>query len=310
MKIIAEFCQNHNGDMTIVKDMIKEVAKVGATHAKIQTMFADELTHRQRFDIGKESIKRPYDSEYSRLKSLELNWDEHETFIEECKNNNIIPLTTVFTRKSVPIVKKIGFKEIKVASYDCSSHQIIREIKGQFNHIYVSTGATLYDELEKTANILNGEEFSFLHCITIYPTPVKKLNLKKMKYLKKFTNEVGFSDHTCPEKNGVDASIVAIMLGASVIERHFTILPKNKTKDGSISVNKEELKKLVDISKMNKSEIEEYVDNNIHNWKEMIGISKPHITSEEICNMDYYRGRFASKINKEDVYNWEKKTIY
>jgi len=309
MKIIAEFCQNHNGDIDVVKEMIKEAAKAGATHAKIQTMFADELTHRKRFDMGKESIKRPYKDEYERLKNLELNWDEHEIFIKECKKNNIKPLTTIFTRKSIPLVKEIGFKETKVASYDCSSFQMIKELKESFDHLYISTGATLYDELEKTAKILEDYSYGFLHCTTIYPTPVNYLNLDKMKYLGKFTNEVGFSDHTLVERDGINASAVAIMFGAQIIERHFTILPKDKTKDGPVSINPEELKQLVDISKMSNFEIKRYVKRNITDYIKMKGRIMPHLTTDEIKNRDYYRGRFASKVNGEDIYNWEEMAV-
>ena len=305
MKIIAEFCQNHNGDIDILKEMIKEAAKSGATYAKIQTMFADELTHRQRFDIGKESIKRPYDAEHERLKPLELNWDEHKLFINECKKHNIKPLTTIFTRASIPTVKTLGFKEVKVASYDCGSFQMIKELKDNFKHLYTSTGASLYDEIEKTADILKKCSFSYLHCTTIYPTPLESLNLAKMKYLKKFTNEVGFSDHTLVRRDGIKASVVAIMLGAEIIERHFTILTPDKTKDGPVSINPEQLKQLAEISKMKSDEIKKYVKKEIPDFEKMIGETKPYLTLEELRNRDYYRGRFASKKNNEDIYNYE-----
>ncbi len=309
MKIIAEFCQNHNGDLDILKEMVKEASKAGATHAKIQTMFADELTHRPRFDIGKESIFRPYHPEYKRLKTLELDSKAHSLFIKECHRHKIEPLTTVFTRARIPFVKQFDWNEIKVASYDCGSFPMIRDLMENFQHLYISTGATLNEEIEKTAEILKGHSFSFLHCVTIYPTSLTCLNLERMNYLKRFTNEVGFSDHSLVRKDGIKASVAAMMNGAKIIERHFTILSENETKDGPVSINPEQLKELVEISKMDDGELKRYVKKEIPSYESMLGVEHPSFTNEELANRDYYRGRFASTKNGEYIYNYEEKKL-
>ena len=90
----------------------------------------------------------------------------------------------------------------------------------------------VYPIQRRAAKTLSGHSVSFLHCVTIYPTPLRELNLARMNYLRKFTNEVGFSDHTLVERDGTKASVVAISLGARVVERHFTVLDRSLTKDG------------------------------------------------------------------------------
>ena len=309
-KIIAELCQNHNGAVNILKDMIWRAADSGASHVKIQTIFSEDLTLRERFEDGVtsngvvKSIKRPYLPEFERLSKLDLGFDTHALFIDECSSAGVIPLTTVFNRSRLESIVELGFKEIKIASYDCASFPLINDLKNKFNHIYVSTGATHDSEIETTANILSDQNFSFLHCVTIYPTPVDKLNLNRIDYLRQFTNSVGFSDHTRPSQHGFDPDIVALWKGADVIERHFTILDSSQTKDGPVSINPEQLKNIVDYSKYNHDELSKLVEN-ISDYDKMLGSKTHSLSEEELLNRDYYRGRFASKINGKTIYNWE-----
>ena len=309
-KIIAELCQNHNGDVNILKDMIWRAADSGASHVKIQTIFSEDLTFRERFEEGVtsngiiKSIKRPYSPEFERLSKLDLGFDTHALFIDECSSAGVIPLTTVFNRSRLNSIIELGFKEIKIASYDCASFPLINDLKNKFNHIYVSTGATHDSEIETTADILRDQNFSFLHCVTIYPTPVDKLNLNRIDYLRQFTDSVGFSDHTRPSQHGINPDIVALWKDADVIERHFTILDSSQTKDGPVSVNPEQLKNIVDYSKYNHDELSKLVKN-IPDYDKMLGSKTHSLSEEELLNRDYYRGRFASKINGKTIYNWE-----
>lgn len=314
-KIIAELCQNHNGSIETLKEMICAAAEAGATYAKMQSLFADDLTYRERFEQGQKdgmsvkTIKRPYRVEYERLRKLDLDRDAHVTFLDECKAAGIRPLTTIFARSRIPMISDLGFKDVKVASYDCASYTLIRELMETFEHLYISTGATFDDEVEKTAGMLSGHSFSFLHCVTIYPTPLGKLNLNRMKFLRKFTKEVGFSDHTFADNDGLKADIVALFTGADVIERHFTLLPRGKTKDGPVSIDYEQLKELVEFSKMNRDELREHVLK-IPNYDEMIKSENLGLSDEELLNRDYYRGRFASKINGKVIFNWESDSVF
>ena len=311
-KIIAELCQNHNGDVNILKDMIWRAADSGASHVKMQTIFSEDLTFRERFEEGitsngvVKSIKRPYSPEFERLSKLDLGFDTHALFIDECSSAGVIPLTTVFNRSRLESIIELGFKEIKIASYDCASFPLINDLKNKFNHIYVSTGATHDSEIETTADILSDQNFSFLHCVTIYPTPVDKLNLNRIDYLRQFTDSVGFSDHTSSSRHGIDPDIVALWKDADVIERHFTILDSSQTKDGPVSINPEQLKNIVDYSKYNHDELSKLVEN-ISDYDKMLGSKTHSLSEEELLNRDYYRGRFASKINGKTIYNWEER---
>ena len=99
-------------------------------------------------------------------------------------------------------------------------------------------------------------------------------------------------------------------MGAKVIEKHFTILPKDKTKDGPVSASPDQLKKISDICKMKKDELELYINENIPEKKIMLGNEIRELSDIELLNRDYYQGRFASKINGEIIFNWDKKKIY
>ena len=311
VKIIAEACQNHKGDLETLKNMIYAAKEAGADYIKIQSMLADELTSRERFEEaiienGKvKAIKRPYKAEYDRLNPMDLNDEAHIWFIEECKKVSIKPLTTVFAFSRIKFIASLDWEEIKVASYDCASIPFIKELKKYFSHLYISTGATFDEELEKTAETLKDHPFTLMHCVTIYPTPLEEIHLRRINWLRQFTNSVGFSDHTLVKRDGLKASLAAIFYGADVIERHFTILDRSQTKDGPISINPNELKELVEFSKLKKDEQRKYIEKNIKEIDMMLGKETRELSEEELLNRDYYRGRFASKIDSRIRYNWE-----
>lgn len=314
-RVIAEFCQNHRGDLGTLKKMVWAAAEAGADYAKIQSMLADDLVYREQFEEGKVDgekqvvIKRPYKPEYERLKPMDLSDKAHWLFIDECKAAGIKPLTTVFSRSRIPFLTTLPLREIKVPSYDCASFPMIRELKEHFDHLFISTGATYDHEIEETARILKGHSFTFLHCVTIYPTPLDAVNLARMNYLRKFTPQVGFSDHSLVGRDGLKAVIAALYLGADAIERHFTIIDRGLTKDGPVSVDPVQLKELVGYARMKKSELEEHV-RKIPEFKQMIGSEQPGLSHEELLNRDYYQGRFASRVGGQIVFNWEDKKVF
>jgi len=313
MRLIAEFCQNHNGDFEILKRMISEAAEGGATHGKIQTIFADDLAYREEFETGKEedgktvTIRRPYQPEYDRLKGLELTIDQHRQFADLARESGLEPLTTAFNITRVPELKNLGFKSIKVASYDCGSLPLIEELSKHFDELIISTGATYDDEIERTAKFLNdsNKDFTFLHCVTIYPTPLDVMNLNRMKYLQQYTKNVGLSEHTRTSADGVKACLVAIHHGAECIERHFTVLPEDQSKDGPVSIRKSHIEEMVSFSKLSPSDQEQYIKEKIPEADSMMGTETRPLSDEELLNRSYYRGRFTNKINEEQVFNWD-----
>ena len=314
--IIAELCQNHKGDLGLLREMAWAAAEAGATFAKIQSMLADDLVYRERFEDGtwegeeQTSIKRPYGAEYERLKPMDLSDEAHFLFAEECQRAGIRPLTTIFSRSRIPFIASLGWEAVKVASYDCASLPMLRELKERFGHLVISTGATYDEEIEAAAGLMGDHPFSLLHAVTIYPTPLDELHLARMEYLRQFTPSVGLSDHTLVARDGIKASIAAMSLGADIIERHFTILAPEDTKDGPVSIRPEELRRLVAFSKMSRADLEEYVRREIPEFRQMIGQKRRSLSHIEELNRDYYRGRFASHVGDETVYNWQERPVF
>ncbi len=311
-EIIAEFCQNHLGDRSIMKRMINQAVSAGADFAKIQTLHSDSLSFRPRFEEGLkknggvEVIKRPYGPEYERLKAIDIDLDTHRWFIDECHRSGIKAMTTVFTRGVVDELARMDWDGIKVASYDCASFSLLRDLADRFERIFVSTGATYDDEIEKTARILENTDLTLLHCVTIYPTPLDQLHLNRMEYLRKFSTRVGFSDHSLVARDGIKASLAALYLGADVIERHFTVLEADQTKDGPISVDREQLKRIVQFAQSSTEEQRSIIEEHVPEFQVTLGECHRPLSAEELLNRDYYRGRFVTKApDGTETSNWE-----
>lgn len=318
MKIIAEFCQNHNGKFDILLKMVEAAARAGATHGKMQSINANTLAFRPEFEDGLnidgvvKCIKRPFQSEYDRMKGLEISDDETMRFIDACRSAGLVPMTTCFTRGQVNRLHDLGFNSIKVASYDCASFQMLREIKNKFDEIIVSTGATYDDEVELACKILKDKNYGLLHCVTIYPTPFNDLNLARMNWLRNFIDQVGFSDHSHTVESPLIASKVALLMGAEIIERHFTILPPGDTRDGPVSINESQLKELVQFSTLDKKSQLKLIMQEQPFWERAVGVERRELSDKELLNRAYYRGRFATSVDtksKRKIYNWEEVSL-
>lgn len=324
VKLIAELCQNHNGDFEMVKRMVDAAVENGATHVKIQHIHVKNLTFRSQFEEGAEldgkkmSIKRPFKSEYARLKGLELSKEESKEFVSYVRSKGAIPMTTCFSRDSIKDLVEEGYESVKVASYDCASYQMLRELANSFKEVIVSTGATFNNEIEMAASVLKekGVEYTMLHCVTIYPTPLNEMHLAKLEWLKSFSAHIGFSDHSLVERDGVLASKAAIASGAEVIERHFTILEKDETKDGPVSIKPTHMRELADFAKLSKEEQAAQLEKEMPNWKVVLhGDVNRKLSDAELLNREYYRGRFASpRVEGENdskymIFNWEETAL-
>lgn len=314
--LILEICQNHNGSDNLLKEMVHAASETGAKYLKIQDIHSTELTSRPRFEKGKIvnnkiiTIKRPFKNEYKRLKKLDMKENFISNFVKFCTFYNVTPMITPFTYESFNRIENKKLKMIKIASYDCSSFNFLNKIKILKLPMIVSTGATRKNEIIKASKILKNQLYAFLHCVTIYPTPLEKCNLEKINFLKKYSKNVGWSDHTLFERDEHTASLVSLLCGANIIERHFTILDKKKTKDGPVSINFQEAKELSELMKLNRNSILEILNNKYkEKWKLSLGNGKTSLSHEELLNRDYYRGRFAKLKNDKPIYNWHKEIL-
>lgn len=276
MRIIAELCQNHNGDRTILEQMIKAAAE-SCDIVKIQTILADSLTKREEYEDY-----RPYESEYERLKGLELSEEDEKFFIEKCKEYGVKPMTTLFSKKQIDRFNRLGYKKLKISGYAMHAFDYglgLKDIK--FKELFFSTSSMTMDEIAKTIWNLNslGIKYTMLQCTCIYPTTIDKALLQNISFYKKHfdLDTIGFSDHSNPHEDGLIIPKLAIFEGIDVLERHFTILDKDKTRDGKVSITPEMAKELKEFS--NLSKIEQYLDLNSFN-------------ETQCFNHDYYRGRF------------------
>ena len=310
--LIAECCQNHNGSRELLKRMIHEAASAGADYVKIQALNSTEVTHRPRFDEGvtapdgsQLSIKRPYADEVARLASLDLTPDDEAWFVDECRRAGTSPLITVFTRGAVPRLAEMGFDAVKIASYDCASLPLLRDVKQYWKRIFVSTGATYDHEIAAAATELSDINATFLHCVTIYPTPLDGLHLRRMNWLRRFSADVGYSDHTKVAETDLWASKTALALGAVVVERHFTVLDPAETRDGPVSVNPSQLAELRDFADRTRPEQMAILDKEFPDWEQTLGSARRDLSPQELLNRDYYAGRVATRTAHRDIFNWE-----
>ena len=277
MKIIAEMCQNHNGDMDLLETMVVEAAKNGADICKIQTIEAKHLIYWKEFEDF-----RPYEKEYERLKSLELSIDDEKKFVAICRQNKVEPMTTVFEHRGFKRFNDVGYKLMKISGY--SAQKVLPKIKEfNFEHLYISTSSMTYREIEWLTKHLKlnlpYRNYTLLNCTCVYPTPLEKLNLQNIEFYRKhfgFKN-VGLSDHTNPHEDNLLSSKLAIYQGIDVLERHFTILGKDETRDGKVSITPDMLSELKRFSMLSPKEQYEEIN---------------ELNETQKFNHHYYRNRF------------------
>jgi sialic acid synthase SpsE len=282
--------------------MVEKAKSCGATHIKMQTIFSRNLSFRPWFESENinsqhkfsSNFNRPYSDEFTRLQTLEMNWDEHIKFIKICKDNNLVPMTTCFSHDTLDEIKKCGFETIKIASYDCASHELITRAKEKFKKIFISTGATFDDEIKKTSEIMTGSDYTLMHCVTLYPLNPVDANLNRINWLRGLCPSVGYSDHSNCETDGLQSILTSLYLGADSIECHFTIVDKSFTKDGKVSVNPSQLRQIADFSILARKDQKSYLDNHFQNWKDLLGQERRSLSAKELENRAYYRGRFHS----------------
>jgi N,N'-diacetyllegionaminate synthase len=309
--LIAECCQNHQGSRETLKRMIHAAAENGADYVKIQALYSADVTFRERFEEGvvedgrQVAIQRPYAAEVERLATLDLNPDEEAWFVDEAWRAGVAPMVTVFTRAAVERIGPMGFEAVKVASYDCRSLPLLADLQRHWARLFVSTGATYDHEIAEAADTLAGTDTTFLHCVTIYPTPLDQLHLRRMHWLRRFSPTVGFSDHTRVADTGLRASLAALALGADVIERHFTVLDPGDTKDGPVSIDPAQLAELRAFADRERPDRMAMLATTYPEWEQSLGQAQRELSDTELLNRDYYAGRVASRVGEELVYNWE-----
>ena len=247
--IIAEAGVNHNGDINNAKKLIDKAVEANVDYIKFQT-FKTELC------ISKNAVKADYqientqnssESQLEMVKKLELSFEQFVELEKYCQQKGVQFLSTGFDFESLEFLAGLGITIAKIPSGEITNLPYLRKIATLFSEVILSTGMATITEIKDAVKVLtdNGvskDKITVLHCNTEYPTPMEDVNLKAMLHIQRELGvPVGYSDHTL----GIEVPIAAVALGATVIEKHFTLDKTLPGPDHKASLEPEELKAMV-----------------------------------------------------------------
>ncbi len=275
--VIAEAGVNHNGDVLIAMDLIDVAANAGADFVKFQTFKADQL-------VTKAAKKAEYqvtdlqnlENQYEMLSKLELSIENHIQLINHCKKKNIGFLSTAFDLTSLDFLNRLELPIFKIPSGEITNFPYLAKVGGFGKNVILSTGMSNLSEIGDAISVLesNGvrrNQITVLHCSSAYPTPYEEVNLKAMITIEKeFDVKIGYSDHTL----GIEIPIAAVALGATVVEKHFTLDREFSGPDHKASLEPDELARMII---------------GIRNVETALGDGEKRVQDSEMKNIDVIR---------------------
>lgn len=244
--IIAEAGVNHNGSFELAKQLVDKAVWAGADCIKFQTFNSKNLVSKnaQKAEYQKKTTDSS-ESQLDMLKKLELSKEEFIKLRNYCNQKGIMFLSTPFDLESIDFLASIGVKTWKVPSGEITNYPFLRAIGKRKESVIMSTGMCTLEEVRDAIKVLKDfgtKDITLLHCTTEYPAPYDSVNLKAMLTLQnEFGFNVGYSDHT----NGIEVPVAAVAMGASVIEKHFTLDKNMEGPDHKASLEPDELKLMV-----------------------------------------------------------------
>lgn len=247
--IIAEAGVNHNGDLELAKQLVASAAAAGADLVKFQTFVTAKsiALHAPKAQYQKGATD-PGESQYDMVRKLELSRAYHEVLIQECLRHNIGFFSTAFDADSFDLLVELGLNQVKIPSGELTNLPLLRYMTRLRIPVILSTGMANLGEIEAALDVIEQagtprSRITILHCTTEYPAPMGDVNLRAMASLKAaFGCEVGYSDHTV----GIEIPVAAVALGATLIEKHFTLDRRLPGPDHQASLEPHELKAMVD----------------------------------------------------------------
>ena len=232
--IIAEAGVNHHGDLDIAKEMVDRAFEAGADAIKFQTFKAENLVSKSRDE-----------RQYKLLKELELSYINHQTLYGHCKNVGIHFLSSPFDDVTADFLDELDVGMFKIASGELNNLPLLEHIAKKNKPILLSTGMSHLSEVEQALHAIqrhNDKLIVLLHCVSNYPAAPEDVNLRAMETMElAFHLPVGYSDHTL----GIEVPIAAVSLGATVIEKHFTLDSSLKGADHALSLDPDMFAKMV-----------------------------------------------------------------
>ena len=243
--IIAEAGVNHNGSIELAKQLVDRAVEAGVDYIKFQTFKASKLVTKaaKQAEYQQKNIGKKSDSQYQMLKKLELSPEDHKTLRAYCKEKGIKFFSTAFDFDSIEYLHSLNLGLWKIPSGEVTNYPFLKRVAAYNEKTILSTG--MCDMVDVRAavealykNGLSKNNLILLHCNTEYPTPFEDVNLKALDALRKeFGVKVGYSDHT----RGIEVPIAAVAIGATVIEKHFTLDRNMEGPDHKASLEPDEL---------------------------------------------------------------------
>ncbi|HOU67664.1 MAG: N-acetylneuraminate synthase [Paludibacteraceae bacterium] len=298
--IIAEAGVNHNGSLEIAKQLIDAAVDAGVDIIKFQTFKAEKLVKKdaKQAEYQKKNIGDGNDSQYDMLKKLELSKSDHEELVAYCNKRGIRFFSTAFDFDSLDYLHSLNLGLWKIPSGEITNYPYIKKI-AQFNEpVIMSTGMCDVQDVHNAVDVLlsfglTKDKITILHCNTQYPTPFEDVNLRAMLTIKsEFGVNVGYSDHT----QGIEVPVAAVALGATVIEKHFTLDRNMPGPDHKASLEPDELKAMV---------------SSIRHIEQALGDGVKCVSASEQANISVARKSIvaAKSIKAGDVFSEENLTV-
>lgn len=298
--IIAEAGVNHNGSIELAKQLVDKAVEAGVDFIKFQTFKAANLVTKsaQQADYQKKNIGGGDSSQYQMLKRLELSREEHLELIGYCQQRGIHFFSTAFDFDSIEFLDSLHLNLWKIPSGEITNYPYIKQIAQKQGEVILSTGMSTAEDIQNAVDVLlrwgkTKDQITILHCNTEYPTPFEDVNLLAMPSIaKQFGTKVGYSDHT----RGIEVPIAAVALGATVIEKHFTLDRNMPGPDHKASLEPDELKAMVSA---------------IRNIEKALGSSEKKVTDSERKNIAIARKSIvaAKNICKGEIFTEENLTV-
>jgi N,N'-diacetyllegionaminate synthase len=242
--IIAEAGVNHNGDLALAKRLIGCAAAAGADLVKFQTFITTNCISRHAPKAEYQNVNTDAtESQFEMVQKLELSQADHGALIAECRQRGIGFFSTGFDIESVDLLVSLGQDHFKIPSGEITNLPYLRHVGRLGKAVILSTGMASLGDIEAAIDVLEQAgtpraKLAVLHCTTEYPTPMNEVNLRAMQSIQAaFGVAVGYSDHT----QGIEVAIAAVALGATVIEKHFTLDRKLPGPDHQASLEPAEL---------------------------------------------------------------------
>jgi len=297
--VIAEAGVNHNGSLDTAKQLVDVAAEAGADMVKFQTFSADRLVtlSAEKSDYQKQTTDAS-ESQYTMIHKLELSSEMHEVLIAYCRQCDIEFFSTGFDTQSIDMLVELGLEHFKVPSGEITNLPYLRHVGKYGKPVILSTGMSNMREIETALDVLETSgtprnQITVLHCNTEYPTPLEDVNLRAMLAIRDaFGVSVGYSDHTL----GIEVAIAAVAMGATVIEKHFTLDCNLPGPDHQASLEPNELKRMVSC---------------IRNIEKAMGDGVKKPSPSETKNISIVRKSIVAKktISKGDLFSEDNLTV-